>query len=488
MTTTPSIGRERLSRRGIITAALAAGLTVPLGLAGRAGAAPVATGPVTSGPPRMVLPAPTGPYPIGTVALHLVDRSRPDPLAGSGHYRELMVSVWYPARDVARYPRALWLSDAPMRALLEFAEFPADAVGAPVTAGHVGAPVRRAGGRLPVVVFSHEAHDHRADNTIVVQELASHGYVVVTVDHTYDAFSEFPDGRLTVPIGGEDSLGAPDFARDIPFVLDSIEDLAAGRNPDADGKPLPAGLRGAPNPRRIAMFGTSKGGTATALVMGMDPRVRAGLSLDAPMEPLITTDLDRPFMMMTATFTRAEAPAVAQFWSHLTGWKLNVQADGAAHNAYDDYQVLLPQVAVAVGMSDEELRDWIGTLPRPHPGGAHPAGVPAGLLRPAPARPAAAPARRPEPSLPRGAVPPVRRRAAAAVRRLRPTADRPARTTASRNPMRNGHAGATSAVAVGDDSSRRTAYRLPGRPEPATTVPASGSGGRDQGAPIAQRS
>ena len=39
-----------------------------------------------------------------------------------------------------------------------------------------------------------------ADTTVVVQELASHGYVVVTVDHTYDAFSEFPDGRLAVPL------------------------------------------------------------------------------------------------------------------------------------------------------------------------------------------------------------------------------------------------------------------------------------------------
>ncbi|MEV4535225.1 hypothetical protein AB0J82_15475 [Asanoa sp. NPDC049518] len=57
-----------------------------------------------------------------------------------------------------------------------------------------------------------------------MQELASHGLVVVTVDHTHDAYSEFPDGRLTLPdIGGEHSLGAPDFAADIPFVLDRIE-------------------------------------------------------------------------------------------------------------------------------------------------------------------------------------------------------------------------------------------------------------------------
>ncbi|MEO3743770.1 acetylhydrolase [Plantactinospora sp. B5E13] len=357
MNTTPSIGGERLSRRGVITAALAAGLTVPLGLSGRASAAAVA-----AGPRRFVLPAPTGPFPIGTVPLHLVDRSRPDPVAGPGHHRELMVSVWYPARDVARYPRARWLSDALMRELLTYHGFPADALLPALTAGHVGAPVRRAGGRMPVVVFSHGAHDHRGHNTIVVQELVSHGYVVVTVDHTHDAFSEFPDGRLTVPIiGGEHSLGAADFAADIPFVLDRIAALAAGRNPDADGRPLPAGLPGLLDPGRVGMFGFSKGGTATALAMGLDQRIRAGLSLDAQMEPLIETDLARPFMMMSADYTRAE-PSVAQFWSHLTGWRLNVRAADGRHLAYTDYQIMLPHLAVAVGMTEEDLEGWAGTL------------------------------------------------------------------------------------------------------------------------------
>lgn len=77
----------------------------------------------------MVLPAPSGPHPIGTVALHLVDRSRPDPVAGPGHYRELVVSVWYPARDVTRYPRAVWLADPLMRGLLELLPQIATAVG-----------------------------------------------------------------------------------------------------------------------------------------------------------------------------------------------------------------------------------------------------------------------------------------------------------------------------------------------------------------------
>ena len=54
--------------------------------------------------------------------------------------------------------------------------------------------------------------------------------------------------------------------------------------------------------------------------------MRAGLSFDAPLEPLVETDLDRPFMLMTADYTRETLP-VAQFWSHLTGWRLTLAAD-----------------------------------------------------------------------------------------------------------------------------------------------------------------
>jgi len=77
---------------------------------------------------------------------------------------------------------------------------------------------------------------------------------------------------------------------------------------------------------------------------------------------VMTAGLDRPFMMMTAVFTRAAEPAVAEFWSHLSGWRLNIQAEGAIHSSYGDYQALIPQLAAGIGMSDEELEGWIGTL------------------------------------------------------------------------------------------------------------------------------
>ncbi|MEV4619016.1 acetylhydrolase [Asanoa sp. NPDC049573] len=328
-----------LTRRRLLVTALATGIAVPLGGAGRASAAPA----------RLTLPRPTGPHRIGIVDLHLVDRSRPDPVAGPGHHRELMASVWYPAtHDARRHPVAEWMPEAPLRALLESAGFDPDVAAAPLTAGHVGAPALP--GRRPVVVFSHGAGGHRSEASVVVQGLASHGYVVVTVDHTYDAFVEFPDGRLAVD--RDDVPFTPwDSTQDIRFVLDRVADLAAGRNPDAERRRLPAGLGATLDPGRIGMFGWSKGATATALVMNVDRRVRAGLSLDGPMEsqprPAAT---DRPFMLMTAEFNRTGAEAVAEFWSLLRGWRLNVQADGAVHSSYVDHQWLLPQIGVHDGL------------------------------------------------------------------------------------------------------------------------------------------
>lgn len=364
MTTTPFTSRKGMTRRSMLGAALAAGAAVPLAAvaAGPAWAGPAAAAPAAT---RLTLPVPTGPHPVGTVQLHLVDRSRPDTIAGPGHFRELMATVWYPARDVQRYPVAPWMPAGAYQAFLADVGFSDLASLGPLTAGHVGAPVRRTGGRLPVVVFSHGAHSHQGDHTVVVQELASHGYAVVTVAHQYDTYTEFPDGRIDVPLHDRQAPTLPgDFAADLRFVLDCVERLAAGRNPDVDHRELPTGLLGSLDPRRMGAFGWSKGGTATACAALADERIRAGLSLDGPMQmnPPLAGDLHRPFMMMSAAFTRATDPEAAAFWSHLRGWRLNIQAQGAVHVSYGDNEALFPQVAKLLGWSGQQLQDVIGTL------------------------------------------------------------------------------------------------------------------------------
>ncbi|MFI9785071.1 alpha/beta hydrolase family protein [Kitasatospora sp. NPDC051984] len=356
----PELTRRRLLGTGMgLGAALALGAAAPLAAARPAHA--------ESGTARLTLPAPTGPFPIGTTPLHLVDTSRPNPMAGMNPHRELMASVWYPARPTDGLPLAPWLPDATMRAFLSATGFPLDPALVPLTAGRTGAPVHRTGHRLPVIVYSHGARSHRADHTVMVQELASHGYVVVTVDHLGDCFSELPSGRVLTPADSPGPMYALDYAVDLRFVLDCVEQLAAGHNPDAERRPLPDGLGAAMDASRIGMFGWSKGATATACTMLDDRRVLAGLGLDGPMQPgfghpSITADLDRPFLLMTADFPRATDPYVAEFWSHLRGWRLEVRAAGAVHPSYGDNVTLIPQAGRLLGLSDEQITRMVGTI------------------------------------------------------------------------------------------------------------------------------
>ncbi|MEV7603570.1 acetylhydrolase [Kitasatospora sp. NPDC089797] len=366
MDTTPLTDSTGPTRRRVLGTALALGVAAPLGLASTARAttpAPSGGAPNRLTPNRLTLPEPTGPHRVGTVELHLRDTSRPDPAAGAGRYRELMASVWYPARRTDGLPLAPWLADGPLQAFLDDAGFPLPLSLAPLTAGHLGAPVRRSGHRLPVVVYAHGAHSHRGDHTVIVQELASHGYAVITVDFPHDAFTRFPGGPVLTPATDPTAdTGVRAYIPDFRFVLDCVEELAAGRNPDADGRALPEGLLGALDPQRIGMFGWSKGGSVTAQSTVLDPRVRAGLSLDGPMIPTITTDLDRPFLMMTAVWPRTPGSDAETFWTHLRGWRLNLQAAGAVHSSYGDNMTLIPQAGKLLGMTEQQIQQQVGTL------------------------------------------------------------------------------------------------------------------------------
>ncbi|MFD8749882.1 alpha/beta hydrolase family protein [Kitasatospora sp. NPDC059577] len=372
MDTAPGARRTGTSRRRMLGAALALGAAAPLGLARTASAAPASPAPAgpasggTGSPARLTLTAPTGPFPVGMVPLHLRDESRLDPNARPGKFRELMASVWYPARaaNADAYPLAPWMTPGALRAFLDDTGFPLDPSLVPLTAGHQGAPVHRTGRPLPVVLYSHGAGGHRGDHTIVVQELASHGFAVVTVDHTHDGITEFPDGTVVTRDGVAPGLAPKDYAADLLFLLERAIDLANGRNPDVDGRALPAGLLGALDARNIGVSGWSKGGTAAALAMVADPRIRAGLTFDGRMEsnPAITTDIDRPFMLMTAAYTRAASPYVETFWGHLRGWRLDVQATGAMHTSYGDNMTLIPQAGRLIGMTEEQIQAQVGTL------------------------------------------------------------------------------------------------------------------------------
>lgn len=314
-------------------------------------------------PVRFGLPAPTGPYPVGSTDLHLIDPSREDPWV-AGSVRELMITVRYPARPNTA-PKAPYMAPGVAAAvaagdagklgvepdLLDY-RFP--------THSGLGAPV--ADGRRPVLLYSPGATLSRSHGTTQMEQLAGDGYIVVAIDHTHEAEAvEFPGGRLA-----RKALPAPTIdvskrlittrVADTRFVLDQLELLATGAH-DADGRALPAGLNTALDLSRIGMFGHSGGGFTTAETMLADQRIRAGADLDGSMAysqsardfgRAANEGLDRPFLLMSAGDHSLDTDASwQQFLGHHRGPLCRVHLPDGEHFSYTDYQILLPQLGGA---------------------------------------------------------------------------------------------------------------------------------------------
>ncbi|MGI5221699.1 alpha/beta hydrolase family protein [Nocardia sp. CA-290969] len=302
---------------------------------GAAATAPGSAAPTTpSAELASALPAPTGPFPVGVQEFHLAG-DRPDPWVPDRD-RELMVSAWYPALAPIGRPDAYATpaESALILASLGLQEFAPDTLSRIRTHAYVDAP--KWGLPLPTVVLSPGFSMPRASLAGLAEELASRSYLVIGIDHTYEASAvTFPDGRITECAACRGSLDAVavarERARDVSFVLDEL----AGRLPlDAT---------------RIAMGGHSAGGFTAPYALAEDSRLRAGFNLDGtfPAAPYGRA-VDLPFLMMGAPH---HAPAGeygakwAAAYNAFGGWKRWLSVDGTSHSSFTDYA----PIATALG-------------------------------------------------------------------------------------------------------------------------------------------
>ncbi|MFI9649147.1 alpha/beta hydrolase family protein [Streptomyces sp. NPDC052040] len=317
---------------------------------------------------QLKMPAPTGPYSVGMVGLHLVDKSRPDPYVPGSKSRELMVSLWYPATSTSGHYQAPWMPSLSGARFLATRGLSPQQVTLPTTAGHVLAPVNTKLGKLPVLLYSTGLHSDRAMGTGFAQDLASRGYLVVTVDHTHDANEvQFPGNRVEgnlMPAGTHSSDTLKVRAADIKYVINQLDTLSKGGNPDAGHATLPSGLTKSVDMSRIGMFGWSLGGAAVDTAMQLDSRIKAGANLDGQFFGTAPSkDLNRPFMLFSSgTHNRNNDSSWRTLWSHLKGYRVDVQLHGAAHLSFSDNEWMVPQEAGLLGLSQYQLQQQFGTI------------------------------------------------------------------------------------------------------------------------------
>ncbi|MFK7803288.1 MAG: hypothetical protein AB8G95_16760 [Anaerolineae bacterium] len=238
--------------------------------------------------PVNTLPEPTGKYKVGTLTQAWVDQSRneiygDDPEAP----REFVSQTWYPAVDDASGDLADYLPNAQVSsrniaATLGLPAFLLDHLDLIETYSFVEA--EPANSAFPILIFSHGYNSARFQSTSLMEDLASHGYIVIATSHPYgSAVSVFPDGRIifhnedTLIGEGEvfdrsaERLG-DQWSDDIKYLLDQIE------TEQADTSHL---LNGRYDLDKIGVFGHSTGGGVAYVFCDRDPRCKAIFGLDA---------------------------------------------------------------------------------------------------------------------------------------------------------------------------------------------------------------
>ncbi|MGW7006826.1 alpha/beta hydrolase [Streptomyces sp. NPDC054933] len=354
---------------GALAVALGAGVTPASAVEKTIASTATAASPGATGAPgELTLPAPTGPYRVGMVNLHLRDQTRTDPWEPGNKLRELMVSLWYPATDTAHHPAAPWMQSLAAAHFLAGYQIPPNTVTLPTTAGHTGAPVDHRAGKLPVVLFSPGRGSGREAGTALAEDLASRGYLVVTVADTHDDGAvQFPGGRLevsTLPASTPASRLVDARVADTRFVIDQLNAIAHGHNPDVEHAPLPQGLSQAIDMSRIGMFGASIGGAVVPAAMQADSRIGAGADLDGQFfGPETTRDLNRPFLLFSSqNHDRNDDPSWATFWNHLHGERFDLKLLGAQHLSFFDYEALWSQAPGPFKLSSTQLVQDLGTI------------------------------------------------------------------------------------------------------------------------------
>ena len=225
-------------------------------------------------------------------------------------------------------------------------------------------------GPHPVVVFTHGYTGTFTDYTFLFEDLASRGYVVAAVDHTYEATAvEFPDGRLVKSVFGSHlaentlrsdgqsfSLAVSVRLKDLKFVVDELARL----NGEASGP-----FAGELDLARVAIAGHSLGGLTALLGVKQDARFKAAVMLDASMSDGSASLTETPVLVL-AMGREQWSDEECRLWSDLRGPRFAVNLKGAEHVTPSD-AVWLAKGAIKTGpmgpeKTIEALRNYIAAF------------------------------------------------------------------------------------------------------------------------------
>lgn len=269
--------------------------------------------------PAIAIPSPTGPHEIGTVSFEWQDDERQETFTDEADdHRKVIVRLWYPAEETKGLIKATYGFDPKQVDLSRDAPFFYRVIGQSnqkaESHAFADAPLSAAEAAYPLILFSPGYGGSNYMYAAYVEELASHGYIVASIQHPYFTLfpTEFLDGSMANGMhafGGagdweqSEALINQILVKDVQFVIDQLEGL--NRNDSSHRFTNRMDLS------RLGMLGHSFGGTVAAQVIHTDDRVKAGINMDGFLYgSKLNEGLSGPFMYMatgaTARFEKME--------------------------------------------------------------------------------------------------------------------------------------------------------------------------------------
>ncbi len=334
------------------------------------------------------LPNPNGPFGVGTTFLNFVDSTRNESFDSTKNYRNVFVKFWYPSKKSGNEGEVYL--EKPSQALsiiLDLFRLPKsffDQLSSVKTHSVFNTEPSNKKKKYPLVIFQHGYSFWVNQNTILMEHLASNGFVVASISHAYETCYELDDdGKLNpfsfsnmelskrwAEILNEDisavvgkiletkdleeasiyehqlldltpmlQKSVYEWSADAAFVINQLEKLNKSDHL----------LGGKLDLEKIGAVGMSFGGAATAQWIIEDDRIKAGINMDGGIRgDLLDVPIKKTFMFMVSDnheylnntyFQNAEGPSYF------------LKINGARHLDFCDLNVIAPEFLKPLGLA-----------------------------------------------------------------------------------------------------------------------------------------
>lgn len=354
--------------------------------------------------PAKSLPKPLGEFAVGHRTFEWTDTERLEEYTNDPNdYRRLTVYAWYPTQksSIKNKNPIPYMSNAKQFSLtiaklvessldnnVRFPSFLLNHWALIKSNSYKGVNISSNPSSFPVIIFSHGLFSGAWQNTILMETLASHGYVVFAIEHAFwatqsnfndsieglsqqvlqnyrDATKDLNSSNVETlgntigldDLGNETAAAMQEYLRLTPnlttfyetgynlwsadqqFVMDKIEELNNSNSLFANKLDL----------NRIGVMGMSFGSPSTIKTCSVDKRCKAGVMLDGANYSSVNLDpITMPFLYMHSAETIISVANYKNFISYKhQAITYSLRVKNAEHFDFTDLPILAPGLSLA---------------------------------------------------------------------------------------------------------------------------------------------